>query len=192
MIETVEHPTFDRADFDSASKAAGLSAIVCLKNEAEFALASLESINPSFDEIIIVYNGCTDRTPEIVAEFARQQGNRVRAFHYVPRVAPLGSREHQTTPANSIHSFVHQCNFALSKASFQIRCHWGGDQIADPISFRQLTQRLRQLPRGSIEWWLSPWRFGYWWYMGMNLWDKQGQLFVSRQYPFLGTRRDHG
>jgi len=192
MIETVEHPTFSRSDFSSRNKAAGLSAIVVLKNETEFSRAALNSIEPYFDEFIIVYNECRDQTPEIVAEFARQNGEHVKVYHYVPHIAPLGSREHQTTPGNSVHSFVYQCNFALSRASFQIRCKWDGDEIADPNSFGSLTRRLRQLRRGSLEWWFSPWRLGYWWYTGLNLWDERGALFVPDHRPFMGHAKDHG
>ncbi|HZQ11160.1 MAG TPA: hypothetical protein VFD70_31605, partial [Anaerolineae bacterium] len=192
MIETVEHPVFTAKDFDRAHKKPGLSAIVRLKNEAEFAKAALESIAPFFDEIIIVFNDCTDRTPEIVAEFAECHANRVRAFHYVPQVVPIATKEHQRTPSHSPHSIVYYCNFALSKASYQICCKWDGDQIADPRGFQQITQYLRQLQPGSRDWWLSPWRMGYLWFTGINLWSARGQLFVHKVRPFAGWKHDIG
>ena len=65
MIEIVKAPTFRQADFETTGKRPGLSAIVNLKNEEDFAEASLNSILPFFDEIVIVFNGCTDRTPAI-------------------------------------------------------------------------------------------------------------------------------
>jgi len=68
MIETVQHPTFKREDFDPAKS--GISAMVRLRNEEDSAAAALEFIQLFFDEFVIVYNQCTDRTPEIVEEFA--------------------------------------------------------------------------------------------------------------------------
>ncbi|HEX7586737.1 MAG TPA: hypothetical protein VF478_00325 [Anaerolineae bacterium] len=140
---------------------------------------------------MIVFNGCIDRTPEIVAEFARQNPERVRAFDYVPEVFVRGSRAHRREPPDSVHSLVHYFNFALSKASYQIRCKWDGDQIADPVSFGGVVQRLYRLERGSLAWRLSPWQWGAWWYCGVNLWDEDGQVLVPTTQPFIGTRRDH-
>jgi glycosyltransferase involved in cell wall biosynthesis len=192
MIEVVQAPTFRGEDFDAAGKRPGLSAIVRLSNEEDFAEASLNSILPYFDEIVVVFNDCTDRTPEIVAEFEHQNPKRVRAFQYGPRVYPPGSEAHRRLPANSVHSLVHYYNFALSKASYQVRCKWDGDQIAEPESFGAVVRRLRRIQRGTREWWLSPWQWGYWWYVGVNLWDSKGQVAVPRTRPMIGQAKDHG
>lgn len=192
MIETVEHPIFSRADFETSKKLPGLSAVVRLKDEQEFAMACLESIVPFFDEIVVVYHNCTDRTPEIVAEFAARYRKQVRAFHYLPAIAPIGSRAHTNTPANTAGSFVYYSNFALSQARFQVRCMWDGDQIADPATFGAVVRKIRALRPGTLEWWLSPWRLGYWWYKGVNLWQDKGQIRVSARLPSIGRRHDHG
>jgi hypothetical protein len=39
---------------------------------------------------------------------------------------------------------------------------------------------------------LSPWRLGYWWYTGINLWDAQHQVWVHKRNPLIGKYRDHG
>ena len=192
MIEQVEAPSFRREDFGPEGKRPGLSALVRLRNEEDFAEASLNSILPYFDEIVIVFNGCTDRTPEIVAEFERQNPERVRAFHYVPQVFPQGSTQHRRLSPNSVHSLVHYYNFSLSRASYQICCKWDGDQIAVPELFGGVVRKLRQLKPGTPAWWLSPWRWGYWWYMGLNLWDHKGQIWVPQTRPIMGDWGDHG
>lgn len=191
LVETVSAPRFRPQDFARANKKPGLTALVCLHNEEAFGAAALESIVPFFDEIIIVYHECTDATPEIVAAFAAKYRGQVRAFHYVPHVHPLGSRAHRTTPPSSVHSLVHYFNFTLSKASYQICCRWDGDQIADPASFGEIVKRLRALKPGTLEWWLSPWRFGYWYYTGVNLWSHDGELLVRRARPLIGRGHDH-
>lgn len=192
MIKTIEHPTLSPGAFAARGKQPGLSAIVRLRNEQDFAEASLKSVLPFFDEMVIVFNDCTDRTPEIVAEFARQNAEQVRAFHYVPRVFPPGSAQHRRLPATSVHSLVHYSNFALSQATYQIRCKWDGDQIAEPRSFGRVVRALRALTPGTLAWWLSPWRWGYWWYTGINLWDAQNNIWVPQSRPLIGNKRDHG
>lgn len=191
-IETVENPTFSSADFSRHNKKPGISAIVRLSNEEEYALASLESIEPFVDEIVIVINQCTDRTPEIVAGFAARNPRRVRAFHYLPRVAPLGSREHQTTSPASPHSFVHYCNFALSRSSFLVRFIWDGDQIAFADRFARVVQQLRDLKPGTPAWLFSPWGIGYWRHTGVNLWNDRGEILVPRSLPLAGRKGDQG
>lgn len=193
MIETVEHPTFRPADFAVAHKKPGLSALVRLHNEEEFAYASLNSIVPYFDEIVVVFNDCTDRTPDIVADFAAEHPRLVRVFKYVPVVMPPGNpHQHGDLSPHSVHSLVYYCNFGLSKASYQIRCKWDGDQIAIPQTMEQVVSQLRGLKPGTREWWLSPWRIGYWWFTGANLWERDQQVYVSKLRPFIGTRHDHG
>ena len=75
MIETVEAPRFRNRDFAAAGKRPGLSALMRLHNEEDFAAAAIASILPFFDEIVIVYNTCTDGTPEIVADSALMNVN---------------------------------------------------------------------------------------------------------------------
>ena len=192
MIETVDAPRFRRSDFAAAGKKPGLSAIVRLRNEEDFAAPSLHSILPHFDEIVIVFGGCTDRTAEIVAEFAKKYPAYVKAFHYVPEVFPQGSSQHARLPPNSVHSLVHYNNFALSKATYRICCKWDGDQIADPDAFGEVVQRLRTLRRGTIDWLFSPWKWGYWWCTGLNLWDHDDKLFVPKGRPLAGRAHDLG
>lgn len=192
MIQEVEHPVFSYRDLSSARKKPGLSAIVRVQNEGEFLRAALDSIAPFFDEIVIVVGNSADDTTGIAADFAASHAEQVKAYHYVPETFPLGSRKHLATPGGSVHSFVYYCNFALSKASYQIRCNWDGDQIADPRALGCVVERLRGLRPGSIEWWSSPWRFGYWWFIGLNLWNQNDELYVPMSRPFAGPFHDLG
>jgi glycosyltransferase involved in cell wall biosynthesis len=192
MIEVVENPTFKPEDFDPSKKKLGISAIIRLKNEADYLEKALNSILPFFDEFVIVYNQCTDRTPEIIEEFANNDPQRVRAFHYLPQVFPPASAGQRTLPANHVSSFVHYSNFALSKASYRVCSKWDGDQIAAPNALGRVIDRLRALKPGTLSWWLSPWKMGYWWFSGVNLWDRDGQVFVVKPLPTSGRRKDIG
>src|SRR5690349_3506425 len=115
MVEIVEKPYFRIEDFDRAKKRPGISAIIRLKNEEDFLELALASILPFFDELIIVYNGCTDRTPKIVESFAASEPKRVKAFHYLPEVFPIKSEMYRQLPPNHPSSLIHYYNFALSK-----------------------------------------------------------------------------
>jgi len=192
MIETVSDPTFKPADFDWWRKKPGISAIVRVRNEEDYLEEALHSILPFFDELVIVYNQCIDRTPEIIARFATEHPERVKAFHYVPEVFPQGSQQYRALPANHVSNLVHYYNFALSKASYRVRAKWDGDMIAVPELFGGLVRRLREVRPGSPSWWSSPWAMGFWWYKGVNLWDRDGEIFVNGSWPASGSRKDHG
>jgi len=192
MIEIAENPTFKPEDFDPSRKKPGFSAIVRLRNEADYSKQALDSIFPFFDEFVIVYNQCSDRTPEIVERFANKDPQRVKAFHYLPEVFPQGSEQHRTLPANHVSSLVHYANFALSKASYQVCALWDGDMIAAPDALGQVMDRLRSLEPRTLSWWLSRWKLGYWWFKGVNLWDQDGKVFVLKSWPTSGSRKDHG
>jgi glycosyltransferase involved in cell wall biosynthesis len=192
MIETVRHPTFKPEDFAPARKKRGISAILRLRNEEDFVEVVLNSILPFFDEFVIVYNQCTDRTPEIVEKFAKCEPQRVKAFHYLPEVFPQGSAQHRTLPAHHLSSLVHYYNFALSKASYQVCVKWDGDTIAAPEALGRIVDRLRRVKPGTLSWWWSPWKRGYWWFSGVNLWDQDGEIYVLKPRPSVGGKRDIG
>lgn len=192
MIETVQYPTFKLEDFDPAKKKRGLSAIVRLRNEEDFAEAALHSVLPFVDEVVIVYNQCTDRTPEIVEKFAESEPQRVQAFHYVPEVFPQGSDQHRTLSPNHVSSLVHYYNFALSKASYRVSVKWDGDHIAIPEALGRVVDRLRGIESGTLSWWRSPWKRGYWWFRGINLWDEKGKIYIPKPRPTVGGKKDCG
>lgn len=192
MVEVVEKPSFKIEDFDRAGKKPGLSAIVRLKNEEDFAERALQSIAPFFDEIVVVYNGCTDRTPEIVEHFAAAEPERVKAYHYVPEVFPQGSEMHRRLPADHASSLVHYYNFALSRATRRVCAKWDGDMIAAPGPFGALIERIRRARTSPLRRWTSPWCAGFWWFRGVNLVDRDGRVFVLKSHPRAGSRWDTG
>jgi glycosyltransferase involved in cell wall biosynthesis len=192
MIEVVHNPSFKPRDFDPIAKRPGITAILRLRNEQDYLEQALNSILPFFDEFVVVYNQCSDRTPEIVEHFANKELTRVRAFHYVPEVFPQGSAKHAALPAHHVSSMVHYTNFAFSKASYQVCLIWDGDMIAAPGPLANIVGRLRSIKPGTLTWWRSPWKHGWWWFSGVNLWDHEGKLFVPKTRPKSSGRRDHG
>jgi glycosyltransferase involved in cell wall biosynthesis len=169
-----------------------VSAILRLRNEDEYLERALASIQPFFDEFIIVYNRCTDRTPDIIESFAHEEKSRVRAFHYVPEVFPPATDRYAATPPDDASSIVHYYNFALSKVSYRICLKWDGDMIAAPGPLSRVMKRLRGLRSWMPSWWFSPWKRGWWWFSGVNLWDRDGKIFVPKTHPRTYGKDDHG
>lgn len=192
MIERVTHPTFQNADFDPRRRAPGISAIVRAKNEAQFLEQSVTSILPFADDVVLMFNDCTDATPDIVADLAQRHPEQIRAYEYVPHVFPPGSDEQRALPPDHVNSFVFSENFALSRARRRVCFLWDGDQLAIPEAFGKIMRQLRALKTYAAAWWFSPHKWGYWYYQGVNLWACDGALYVFKTRPLIGTRRDHG
>ena len=68
----------------------GLSGLVRLHNEEVWCKLALESFVDWCDELVIVTNRCTDRTPEIVARFAKRYPDKCRVYEYDHQIWPMG------------------------------------------------------------------------------------------------------
>jgi len=163
-----------RPFLSSDARKPGISAFMRLKNEEQFVELAIESVIDSLDELVIVYNGCTDRTPDIVEACRLRYPDRIRVFEYTPEIAQLGSVEHERTPMGSPHSMVNYSNFALAKTTRKVAIKIDGDEFYLKEPFRQLTEEIRggkhSLPIGIS---------------GINLWDEEGEIFVNARNPIL-------
>ena len=109
----------------------GISAIVRVKNAEEWVEPSLLSVSDAVDELIVVDNGSTDRTPEILARVARTLGPKVALFS-------RPGLDH-----------VDLSNFALAQATYRWALKWDGDFVArttGPCAILGLRERLLGLP----------------------------------------------
>jgi glycosyltransferase involved in cell wall biosynthesis len=64
----------------------GLSGIMRVKNEGRFVGACIDTIIDALDELIVVYNDCTDNTEVILRDKVRQYGKRLCKTSYGYRV----------------------------------------------------------------------------------------------------------
>jgi glycosyltransferase involved in cell wall biosynthesis len=109
----------------------GISAIVRVKNEEEWIEPCLRSVSDAVDELVVVDNGSTDGTPEILAGLARALAPKLRLFSRpgLDHVALSG--------------------FALSQSTYRWVLKWDGDFVArttGPCAIRHLRERLLALP----------------------------------------------
>ena len=68
----------------------GVSGIMRVKNDAEFITASIESCINALDELIVVYNDCTDNSAEIIDIMHQRYPQKIRVFEYPYRVLGVG------------------------------------------------------------------------------------------------------
>jgi len=141
--ETVSGYRFKPRDLNISARKPGISAFLRTRNGADFLAATIRSHLPHFDEIVAVHNQCTDATPDILDDLAREFGARVRVFHYSDRVQPLGSEGHAKTPGDHPESMVNYSNFALAQTRYQIAVKLDDDHLAIPAEVARITAGLR-------------------------------------------------
>jgi hypothetical protein len=142
--ELLQGYRFAPTDLDVGGRAPGISAFMRIRNGEEFLEATIRSHIECFDEIVAVYNQCTDRTESILLSLRQEFGPRLRVIHYVDRVFPPGSEGHASTPPDSPHSLVNYYNAALAATRHAIATKLDDDHLAIAGATRDLTARLRR------------------------------------------------
>jgi hypothetical protein len=142
--ELLQGYRFTPMDLAVAARRPGLSAFMRIRNGAEFLEAAVRSHLPYFDEIVAVYNQCTDATPEILLRLRQAFPHKLRVIHYTDRVFPPGSEGHAATPPDSPQSLVNYYNAALAATAFQVATKLDDDHVAIAETTRALTDRLRR------------------------------------------------
>jgi hypothetical protein len=169
----VVHPT----DLNIECRTPGISGFMRIRDEEDFLALAIESHLPFLDELVIVLNRCTDRSPAIAEDYRRRYPKKIRVYHYEPFVHVVGSDEYMRLPADSPHSLVNYYNYALSKTTREIALKVDGDHIAIPTKFDNLMRLIRGR---QIDRLLFRKRFNcYLTFRGLNLWDKDGRIYVN-------------
>lgn len=125
-----------------------ISAMVRIKNEEEFLAPSILSIAHLVDEIVIVDNGSTDRTPQIIKELKAKLGSKLQCCEYKYQVTRVGEeyhalyRNHPASPS-LLHNYYNWC---LAKCTMPFVMKWDGDMIA----LDELTEPLDRFKRGGL------------------------------------------
>lgn len=136
----------------------GLSGLMRIKDEASFIEGCIDSCIDALDELIIVYNDCTDDTPKIVEKKRMQYPDKIKAYAYNYGVLSHNlTREEfeyaKNLPDDSPRLHCNQCNFALSKASYKYAVKIDADQLyfADELKkWRDICSETIQ-----VEWHIS-------------------------------------
>jgi len=154
----------------------GISGFMRIRNEEDYLALAIESYLPFLDELIIVHNRCTDRSPEIANFYEKKYPNKIKVYEYKPYVYPQGSKEHAKLPPSSIYSLVNYYNFALSKVTYKYAIKVDGDQVAIPKVFEKAVEKV--LTDNSTN--------KYYTCKGINLWDSNNKIYVNLNRPYTG------
>ncbi len=178
-IETVSGYRFEPAQLAAGRRQPGLSAFMRVRNGEEFLERTVLSHLPFFDEIVIVFNQCTDGTEAVVARLAARHPDRIRAYHYLDRVHPPGHRAYLDLPQDSTASMGTYSNFALTRTTRSVVAKLDDDHVCIERNFEPLVRSIRE--RG--------YRLGgrMLCFSGLNLVREDGVLKVLASEPFCGT-----
>lgn len=169
---------FNRFDLDKP-RLAGISALMRIKNGEEFLAQSIESHLPFYDEIVAVYNSCTDNTVTILEGLANRYPNKLRVFHYEPEVFPVLSKAHQQTNSDSIHSMANYYNFALMQARFSYAVKLDDDHLAIAQALATAVAQIRRdIARN---------RQSLYTFSGINLAQANHHIGIYANEPLVGT-----
>jgi hypothetical protein len=124
-------------------RAKRVSAMVRVRNEADFLAAAVRSIAPLVDEVVIVDNASTDATPDIISALRRELAV-VRAFTYPGRVARAGSEHLQAVASGSPHRLSTYTSWSMRQCRYPFIVTWDADMLAGP----QLASLWEQWRRG--------------------------------------------
>lgn len=169
---------FDRLSLNTPRRT-GISALMRIKNGEEFLHAAIESHLAFYDEIVAVYNGCTDNTAEILKELAARYPTKLRVFHYEPEVYPVLSKAHQLTAADSIHSMANYYNFALMQARFSYAVKLDDDHLAVAPALTAAVAQIRREIAGQSQ--------RLYTFSGLNLAHDHYHIGVYSNEPLVGT-----
>jgi len=166
----------------STPRLPGISAIMRIKNGAEFLREVIESHLPFFDEIVACYNDCQDNTAAILADMASQYPDKVRVFHYEPKVYPalsaeLAKRAAQGEPC--IHTLANYYNYALAQARFSVATKLDDDHLPISENFAAaITKIKRDMQLGQQK---------VYSYSGINLCGTRTEPLIYLNEPLVGT-----
>lgn len=112
----------------------GVSGIMRVKNDADFIAASIESCVGALDELIVVYNDCSDSSAEVIEEMRRKYPDKIRVFEYPYKVLGVGLTKEEynmavSLPDDSPALLCNYYNFALSKVRYEYAIKIDADQI---------------------------------------------------------------
>jgi glycosyltransferase involved in cell wall biosynthesis len=113
-----------------------VSAMMRVRDEAEFLGAAVESIIGLVDEVVLVDNLSRDATPTIIESLAQRYPDKVRSFSYPHEVLRVGREnwEYSRDPArqDSPRLSANYYNWCLSHCTRPYVLKWDGDMIALP------------------------------------------------------------
>lgn len=157
----------------------GISAVMRIKNGAEFLEATIRSHLVYFDEIVACYNDCADQTAQILTQLATEFPDKIRVFHYEPQVHPILSTAHASTETSCLHSMANYYNYALAQCRYQLAVKLDDDHLAIAANMSRAVAMVRAASAAG--------RMALFRFSGLNLAGNLAAPQVYRNCPLVGT-----
>lgn len=141
-MEIISNYSFSPSDLNVDERKPGISAFMRVKNGEEFLDAVIRSHIDLFDEIVVLYNMCTDNTVHILNQLNSEFGSKLRIIKYEDRVFPPGSEGHEKTQGNSPNSMVNYSNVALASTKYTIATKIDDDQLANVENLKLVIDKI--------------------------------------------------
>lgn len=127
----------------------GISGMMRVRNDAEFIEACVESCIDALDELVIVYNDCTDSSPEVIARVAGRYPDKIRVYEYLPKVicGSISREEYErarSLPEDSVELLCNYYNYALARTTCTHVMKIDADQIYFSDLLRELCDGVRR------------------------------------------------
>ena len=127
----------------------GVSGLLRVKNDAPFVRSCILSCIDALDELIVVYNDCTDNSAEEIEKMRLLYPSKIKVYPYPHYIMYFVDADGDGTPSalngiDSIHLLSNYYNFALSKVSYQCAVKIDADQFYFTEELCKLTSLSRQ------------------------------------------------
>lgn len=127
----------------------GVSGMLRVRNDAEFIDACVKSCIDALDELVIVYNDCSDESPVLIGKLVEEYKGKIRAFEFKPKIKAWN------LDANTVDEILDKTiseentlagyyNFALAKTSCEYVMKVDADQIYIPSKLKEICDCYRE------------------------------------------------
>lgn len=112
----------------------GLTGLLRVKNDGEFLERCILSCIEALDELIIVWNDCSDNSAQEIDRLSKLYPDKIKAFEYPYKIYALGLSHEEfqyadSLPEDSPNLLCNYYNYCLSKVSYQYAIKIDADQI---------------------------------------------------------------
>lgn len=152
----------------------GVCAMIRAKNEEDKILYSLGSVYDFFDQILIIDNGSTDKTVELVNSFKKKYDDqeKISIVSYPFKITRMGD-EYGNTPADSVHSMVYYTNYAMSHCQYKWLFKWDADMLMRVEERQRFKEFLNKVKKG---------RYTRWAFVGQNLFRSPDGKYLTSAF----------
>ena len=129
---------------NSKTRLEGICGVMRVYNEEQFIEASILRVVKALDELVIVLNKCTDRTPCIVYSLKEKYPNKIKIYNYEYEVYSCFSEEHKNSRYNDPKNLANFYNYSFTRSNYQIVVKLDADMLFDEKLLKEKCDLIRK------------------------------------------------